>query len=49
MYIFVCVCVYLYVHSQASRIERVCYQESDFNQLSWNLRSWFLNLRSWFS
>ena len=30
------------VYSQALRIKRVCSQESDFNEHSLNLRSWFL-------
>ena len=30
------------VYSQALRIKRLCSQESDFNEHSLNLRSWFL-------
>ena len=30
------------MYSQALRIKRVCSQESDFNEYSLNLRSWFL-------
>ena len=30
------------VYNQALRIKRVCSQESDFNEHSLNLRSWFL-------
>ena len=30
------------VYSQALRIKRVCSQESDFNEHSLNLKSWFL-------